>query len=310
MHRHALARSPAARAILAILLATAALRAPAAQTVYHVLVKGETLYSVARSYGLSVDAIAAANGISDPLKVKIGQRLIIPSLHKVAKGETLFGIAKDYGIGIEELRAVNKLKSQAVIKVGDALLIPGGGPAIAGTAGANPGPGQAPGSADPPPLAGSGPSTGPSTGQSTGQSTGPGTVAATSLPATMKVSPKTVDRKVSWPCAGDPVYLDGKLFGVMIRSRQGEAEKAVASGSVVSAGPYRGYGQVVFIQSRGGLIYIYGGNDSLGVKVGEQVRSGQELGKVGPDLKEGGGVAYFFVFKNGEAVDPAVAPRD
>jgi septal ring factor EnvC (AmiA/AmiB activator) len=117
-----------------------------------------------------------------------------------------------------------------------------------------------------------------------------------------------VDKSLSWPCPGEILYLDGKAYGVVIRAKLGEALKAVASGTVSSAGPYRGYGNVVFVLTRG-YIYVYGGNDSLLVRAGDQIVAGQELGRVGMDAKQGGPAAYFLVFKNGEAVDPAAAPR-
>ena len=137
----------------------------------------------------------------------------------------------------------------------------------------------------------------------------PASSAATPMPEAVKTSAKAVDKNLSWPCPGQIVYLDGKAYGVVIRSAKGEAIKAVASGTVSSAGPYRGYGNVVFVLSRG-YIYVYGGNESLSVKAGDKVAAGQELGKVGMDAKQGGPAAYFLVFKNGSAVDPAAAPRD
>lgn len=97
---------------------------------------------------------------------------------------------------------------------------------------------------------------------------------------------------------------------MIIKAKLGEAEKAVAAGTVSSAGPYRGYGNVVFVLSRSGHIYVYGGNDRISVRAGDRIAAGQELGNVGMDAKQGGPVAYFLVFKNGEAVDPAEAPRD
>jgi len=39
---------------------------------------GETLSQIAKQYGVSVDALMAANGIADPHLIKIGQELIIP----------------------------------------------------------------------------------------------------------------------------------------------------------------------------------------------------------------------------------------
>ncbi|MDO8729855.1 MAG: M23 family metallopeptidase [Candidatus Omnitrophota bacterium] len=45
----------------------------------HRVQRGETLWSVARRYGVSVDALVRENRISDITQVKVGQRLMIPS---------------------------------------------------------------------------------------------------------------------------------------------------------------------------------------------------------------------------------------
>ena len=130
------------------------------------------------------------------------------------------------------------------------------------------------------------------------------------MPEPVKTSAKQVSKGLSWPCPGEILYLDGKAYGVIIKTKLGDIERAVASGTVSSAGPYRGYGNVVFVLSRTGHIYVYGGNDRISVRAGDRIVAGQELGTVGMDSKQGGPVAYFLVFKNGEAVDPAEAPRD
>lgn len=132
---------------------------------------------------------------------------------------------------------------------------------------------------------------------------------APAVPVAVKTTAKAVTKGLAWPCSGEILYLDGKAYGIVIKSKLGEPEKAITSGTVSSAGPYRGYGNVVFVLSRG-YIYVYGGNDTISVKAGDRVSSGQELGKVGMDAKQGGPAAYFLVFKNGQAVDPATAPRD
>ena len=40
--------------------------------------KGDTLYRIAQKTGASVDAIAMANGLSDPTRLAVGQTLVIP----------------------------------------------------------------------------------------------------------------------------------------------------------------------------------------------------------------------------------------
>jgi murein DD-endopeptidase MepM/ murein hydrolase activator NlpD len=289
------------RAALVLALLAAALPwAAAAQARYHVLEKGETLYSVARIYGLKPEALAEANSISDPAKLRAGTKLLIPGAsgaapsgagtqedsanqqaidteYKVNKGDTLFSIAKTYGVTLDALRAANKINAKSMIRPGDTLKIPGGGK--------------------------------PQAGASAGTSTSP-SASAPSMPDPVKTSAKQVSKGLIWPCPGEILYLDGKAYGVIIKTKLGDVERAVTSGTVSSAGPYRGYGNVVFVLSRTGHIYVYGGNDHISVRAGDRVAAGQELGTVGMDAKQGGPVAYFLVFKNGEAVDPAEAPRD
>ncbi len=45
---------------------------------WHVVRRGETLWRIARRYGVTVEAIARANGIQDPTRIRAGQRLFVP----------------------------------------------------------------------------------------------------------------------------------------------------------------------------------------------------------------------------------------
>jgi len=114
----------------------------------------------------------------------------------------------------------------------------------------------------------------------------------------------------TWPIAGQRSYMTGKLYGVEIKGKEGDTVRAVASGKVLSAGPYRGFGQIVVVTRNDKYIYIYGGNDKIYVKAGEDVRPGTALGELGVDPKEGRPVMYFMAFRNGKAQDPARCPRD
>ena len=57
---------------------TAPAGAPREAGTWHVVRAGETLWRIARRYGVTVEAIARANGIPDPSRVRAGQRLFIP----------------------------------------------------------------------------------------------------------------------------------------------------------------------------------------------------------------------------------------
>jgi LysM repeat protein len=135
--------------VAAVLLPGAALAAPAASDeTIHVVQWGETLSLIAERYGVSVEAIMAANGLADPNFVYVGQRLIIPTAggpgcagsYTVQPGDTLSGIAWHYGTTVNALAQANGLYGD-MIYAGQRLCVPGGGP----------GPAPAPGYAPAPP---------------------------------------------------------------------------------------------------------------------------------------------------------------
>jgi len=130
--------------LLGALLATLLPPAPARATeldqsgVIHVVGWGETLFSIARRYGTSVDAICAANGIADSTRIYAGQRLTIPAsggapaapagagaTHVVQAGENLFRIALRYGTTVQSLAALNGIYNPGHVVAGQRLVIPG-----------------------------------------------------------------------------------------------------------------------------------------------------------------------------------------
>jgi murein DD-endopeptidase MepM/ murein hydrolase activator NlpD len=50
----------------------------------HQVVAGETVYHIAQQYGVSVSRLMAANGISDPRDLRVGQTLVIPGAYRTA----------------------------------------------------------------------------------------------------------------------------------------------------------------------------------------------------------------------------------
>jgi lipoprotein NlpD len=117
------------------------------------------------------------------------------------------------------------------------------------------------------------------------------------------------DTRGYWPHPGRRVRMDGKLPGVSIHGSVGDDVLSVSSGRVIYAGPYTTFGRVVIVQSGGGYIYVYGGNRSLTVSVGDLVRPGTTIGELGEAPDGGKSRLYFSVWKNDRFVDPSRAPR-
>jgi murein DD-endopeptidase MepM/ murein hydrolase activator NlpD len=261
-----------------------------AQEQIHTLQRGETIYALAKKYGVKEDEILFLNGIEDARRIYVGQKIRIPSKsiqvspipsgassfieHQTVHGETFFGLARRYNVTVAQIRTANNLSESYVLKAGDKLRIP--------TAAVSPSPPAA----------------------------SPPSTPATPATPTPTPTPKTVDRSLPWPIVvKDAAYMTGKLSGVVLTGTQGESVRCIAEGTVVSAGPFRGFGRVAIVQTKDGYLYVYGGQESLTVKEGDRVTSGTELGKLGVDSTTGRSDLFLMVYKGQNPIDPARAPR-
>jgi murein DD-endopeptidase MepM/ murein hydrolase activator NlpD len=110
-------------------------QAAAPQVTVHIVQRGETLFSIARRYGSTVDAITHANGIRDPRQIYVGQRLVIPGNsghtgvagtvpYMVQAGDTLTSISRRYLTTWQTLVQVNGLLSPHTIHAGQVIQVP------------------------------------------------------------------------------------------------------------------------------------------------------------------------------------------
>lgn len=118
----------------------------------HVLASGETLYGVARKYGVSIRDLQAANDIDNPGKVHVGQKLRIPgagkssgravaqsggknpsgslgkrkgggtSTYVVKANDSLWNIARRYNVSVDDLKRWNDVDERS-LRVGDTLVV-------------------------------------------------------------------------------------------------------------------------------------------------------------------------------------------
>ncbi|MCB0114078.1 MAG: LysM peptidoglycan-binding domain-containing protein [Caldilineaceae bacterium] len=110
-------------------------------SVYYIVQPGDTLSAIARRYGTTVTAIANANGISNPSKIYVGQRLYIPSgsvgspstpwpvdsiYYIVKPGDTLSGLARRYNTTVQAIARANGISNTSYIWVGQRLIMPTG----------------------------------------------------------------------------------------------------------------------------------------------------------------------------------------
>lgn len=99
------------------------------QTNIYVVQKGDSLYSIAREYGVSVERLKQENGLTTDI-LTVGQILTIPetsnnttNLYVVQKGDSLWSIANRFSVSINAIRMINNLTSD-VLSIGQTLIIP------------------------------------------------------------------------------------------------------------------------------------------------------------------------------------------
>ena len=307
----------------------------------HEVQKGETLYSISKNYGISVDSIKEANGFADN-SIKIGQKIKIPQdssavsktqespstqqnsaqaaqenqkeknaqtsknissdgSYIVQKGETWFGISKKYGISVADLQKLNGVGNEAALKIGQKIKVPSESNVGSQTTSVATTKNLQPESKD--------------TKTTKDKESKKTSSAVANVPDLKTKDPhsysgKKADSSLVWPVKADSiVYINGKVGGVSMAAKKDEEVKAIRAGTVMFSGSYRGFGNVVFIQSKTGHIYAYTGLGSIDVSKGDYINYSSEIGTAGIDSYTGKSQISLMVFQNGQPIDPAKAPR-
>jgi murein DD-endopeptidase MepM/ murein hydrolase activator NlpD len=100
-------------------------------------------------------------------------------------------------------------------------------------------------------------------------------------------------------------YRSGRMHsGIDLRAPKGTSIKAVALGKVIFSGRKQGYGKIIIIAHSGGIETTYAHNSHNLVDVGQQVRKGSVIAKVGQTGNSTGNHLHFELRRRGKALDP------
>lgn len=260
----------------------------------HLVQKGETLYSIGRKYQITLSELRAANNLSENDVLKVGQKLNIPSpdIENAAVLNSNAGKgSQSYSSSSLDIYAVQKgdtfygIARKYNIKVAELFAMNDLGENDVLKAGQKL---KVPSRNAP---------------------------SAENLPDLKEADPRKYSGAkgsdgLVWPVKSPRVtYVNGKVSGVQLSASNKEKVMNIMAGTVMYCGTYRGFGEVVFVQSKTGLVYAYTGMCEIKVKKGDYVVYGDTIGLAGVDAISKEPRLTLMVFSNGSPIDPAKAPR-
>jgi murein DD-endopeptidase MepM/ murein hydrolase activator NlpD len=201
--------------------------------VYHTVKTGQTLYQIAKAYEVELDNLKRVNGISDPTKMQVGQRLWIPEAIRVL----------DVAVTGRVKTAVRKKKSKPKVKK----------------------------------------------------------VSFGKLPKGYFVWP--IEKGIITSKYG----IRGRRHhdGIDIANKKGTPIYASASGKVVFSGTGpTGYGLMVIIKHKNGLMSVYAHNSANHVGRGLKVKQGQKIASMGSTGRSTGPHLHFEIRNDAQTVNP------
>jgi len=266
--------------------------APAASAV--TVAPGDTVYGIARRFGVPIRTVIEANHLSPPYTLRVGQRLALsaPRYHVVNRGETLYAISRLYEVDLSSLARLNRVGPPYALEVGQRLLLPG---AVAGApaplvARAEPA-APAPPSAEPAPAA----------------APGPAALAGKQVPQ----PPPRAGKTFAWPVSGKLISTFGPKGGGLhndglnIAAPPGTPVRAAENGVVAYAGnELKGFGNLLLVRHYGGWTTAYAHNQVLQVRRGDTVQRGQVIARLGSTGHVSEPQLHFEIRKGAKAVDP------
>lgn len=236
----------------------------------HKVQRGDSLYVLARRYGVSIEAIMDANDLTDEIII-IGRQLTIPrrrvvtaggqslvaeappeQVYQVRPGDSASVIARKFNTSVPALAEANRLSDPNRLRAGQKLIIPGW----------------------------------------------EGNMPRFVWPVRGRIS-----SPYGWRV--HPIYKNRQFHGgIDIVAPVGTSVRAAANGKVIRSGYMGAFGYGVVIDHGRGVTTWYGHNSRLLVKVGEKVRQGQAIARSGNTGVSTGPHVDFRIKVDGETVNP------
>jgi len=96
--------------------------------IVYVTKPGDSIYSIARLYGINPETIIADNELANPDRLVVGQTLVLMTdtiAHIVRRGESLFSLARAYRVSLEQIKDANpQITNPYMLSIGQVINIP------------------------------------------------------------------------------------------------------------------------------------------------------------------------------------------
>jgi murein DD-endopeptidase MepM/ murein hydrolase activator NlpD len=237
-------------------------------TYKHTIASGESLYTIARRYDVSATDVIAANNISSPDRIVVGQSLIIPGRPDLLaqRGQT------------QQVAAVSGSQTALTTPSGTTATQP------ANTQAATPAPAAQPAPAPTTQVA-----------------------AVPTQPATPAATASVTSDKFRWPLSGRVItdFAASRGTGINIEAPEGTSVRAAENGEVIYVGnAVEGYGNLVLVKHANGFVSAYAHLNTIGVVKGDTISRGDAIGTVGMTGSVTRPQLHFELRKGATPVDP------
>jgi len=288
-------------------------------TYTHVIKSGESLYTIAKHYGVTAQAIMQASGISAPDKIFVGQRVVIPGRPDLLAAMDNVKLPSDAAKVAAEVDKLPVDSSKPVLASAapePLTLHTPAHPALTETKVASLGNTAAPVV----PLAGRLPTASPVTAvipaphAATPAATTPAAptqTATAAQPAPLKAPIQEPAMsgapKFRWPLSGKVIvdFASSKSTGINIAAPEGTPVKAVENGTVIYVGSgVEGYGNLVLIRHANGYVSAYADLKDMSVQKNAVVGRGDTIGTAGTTGSVSSPQLHFELRKGATPVDP------
>ena len=236
----------------------------------HTIASGESLYTIARRYEVTTQAIVQANNLASPDKIVVGQKVIIPG-----RADLLANKAPTTQVASTAPLAAPAPAQQTLPQAAPNALQAAATPAATPT----PAPQQAAPVAQPTQVA--------------------------NVPAAEPVM--SGSDKFRWPVSGRVLvdFASSKGTGINIEVPEGSSVKAAENGTVIYVGSgVEGYGNLVLIRHPNGYVSAYAHLQSMSVAKGAVVNRGDTIGAAGMTGSVTKPQLHFELRKGATPVDP------